>query len=239
MFNSLAVILPVVDETALLKKTVAVIVAENFTDLAEIIIVVCRKTTKASLAVCQEIKKDYGQRIKIMEQQLPFLGGAVRDAFEQVSASHVVMMASDMETPPDKVKDFVELAKKNPEMIITGSRWIKGGGFEGYSAIKFLLNFAFQKLFQLLYRTKLTDMTYGFRIFPTKLVQSINWEELRHPFLFETIVKPLRLGVNVLEIPTPWKARAEGVSQNTFMRNFEYFRIGLKTLFYSKERILK
>ena len=149
------------------------------------------------------------------------------------------MMASDMETPPERVKDFIREAKNSPDMIITGSRWIKGGGFEGYSPLKYAFNFIFQRVFQLLYRTRLTDMTYGYRIFPTQLVQSIRWEELRHPFLFETIIKPLRLGVKVVEIPTEWKAREEGGSQNTFMRNFEYFRIGLKTLFYSRKRILK
>ena len=59
------------------------------------------------------------------------------------------------------------------------------------------------------------------------------------PVLFETIIKPLRLGTQVIEIPTKWEARKEGESQNTFMRNFEYFRIGIKGLFYSKKKILK
>jgi hypothetical protein len=82
-------------------------------------------------------------------------------------------------------------------------------------------------------------MTYGFRIFPAALVHSIQWEELRHPFLFETILKPLRLGVRVKEIPGVWAVRKEGESQNTFFRNFEYFPIGLKVRFTDKEKLLK
>ena len=70
-------------------------------------------------------------------------------------------------------------------------------------------------------------------------MQSIRWEELRHPFLLETLVKPLRLGVPIIEIPTLWKARTEGESQNPFLRNFVYFRIGLKTRFASRQSILK
>jgi hypothetical protein len=70
-------------------------------------------------------------------------------------------------------------------------------------------------------------------------VRSIRWEELKHPFLFETIVKPLRLGVEVVEVPSTWRVRTEGVSHNTFLTNFFYFRIGLRTLFMPRRKILK
>jgi hypothetical protein len=102
-----------------------------------------------------------------------------------------------------------------------------------------LLNFIFQKLFAVIFTTTLTDMTYGYRIFPTALVQSIVWEELRHPFLFETLIKPLRLGVPIYEIPSKWSARVEGESQNTFMRNFAYFKTGLSVRFCSRNAMLK
>jgi len=238
-FESVSVILPVINETVSLEKTVGTILSDCGKDILEFIIVVCDKTMPESMAVCEQLKKKHGERVKILKQKLPFLGGAMRDAFDQASGSHVLMMASDMETPPDRVKAFIAAAKKEPRAIITGSRWIAGGGFKEYSGLKYLLNFIFQRLFSLLYLTKLTDMTYGYRLFPTSLVKEIRWEELRHPFLLETIVKPLRLGVKVEEIPTKWQARSEGGSQNTFWRNFEYFRIGLKTLFYDRQRILK
>jgi hypothetical protein len=102
-----------------------------------------------------------------------------------------------------------------------------------------ILNWVFQRFFALLYGVRLTDMTFAYRIFPTKLVQSIHWEELRHAFLFETLVKPLRLGVEVIEVPSGWKVRSEGKSQNTFLLNFIYFRTGLRTRFASRQSILK
>jgi glycosyltransferase involved in cell wall biosynthesis len=238
VFSSLSVILPVINETTLLERTVEIIAADCGAAVGEYVIVVCAKTTPDSLKVCERLKAKYGPSLKILTQKLPFLGGAMRDAFAFVSGSHVIMMASDMETPPDKVKDFIALAKQHPDRIITGSRWIAGGGFQEYSGLKYLLNFVFQKLFSLLYWTSLTDMTYGYRLFPAALVKAIRWEELRHPFLFETIVKPLRLGIRAEEVPVKWRARSEGETQNTFWRNFEYFRIGLKTRFYRKEQIL-
>jgi hypothetical protein len=75
-------------------------------------------------------------------------------------------------------------------------------------------------------------------LFPTRLIQAIRWTELRHPFLFETIVKPLRLGVPVVEIPTSWRARREGESQNTLKHNLLYFRTGLQTRFTFRKSLL-
>jgi hypothetical protein len=86
----------------------------------------------------------------------------------------------------------------------------------------------------MLYWTRLTDMTFGFRIMPTTLAQAIHWEEVRHSFNLENIVKPLRLGIPVAEIPTIWNPRIEGESQNPFFRNFEYFHIGFKARFANK-----
>jgi hypothetical protein len=149
------------------------------------------------------------------------------------------MMASDLETNPNDVGAMIAAAMKDPAGIVATSRWIRGGKFYGYSRIKLLCNWIFQHFFSCLYGTHLTDMTYGYRILPTKLVQAIEWEELRHPFNLETVVKPLRLGVTVTEIPSVWHPRVEGESQNPFFRNFAYFRIGLKTRFARKDKILK
>lgn len=238
-FSKATILLPVINETVSLIKTVEIIETSSAGDVHEYILLVCKKTTPQSLKICEELVVRNPRRFILHFQKLPFLGGAVREGFEIASGSHVVMMASDLETNPEDVRHFIAEAKKNPQALITASRWIAGGGFSGYSKIKWLLNFIFQKFFSILYGTNLTDMTYGYRLFPTALVQSIHWEELRHPFLFETLLKPLRLKIPVIEIPSSWKARTEGESQNTFWRNFSYFDIGLKARFYGEDRLLK
>ena len=237
--TSVSVFLPVMDETGSLVKTVEIILADCGDAIREFLLVVCQRTTPAAREFAAKLVVRFPDKVKIVEQQRPFLGGATQDAFDLATGSHFLMMASDLETPPDRVKEYVAQGRAHPNAIITGSRWIKGGGFEGYSKLKWFLNFIFQKSFSLMYWTHLSDMTYVFRLIPTALVKAIRWEEVRHPFLFETLVKPLRLCVEVIEIPITWRAREEGVSNNPFMRNFEYFRIGLKTRFYSRDRILK
>ncbi len=238
-FSAATIIVPVLNETYSLEKTIDIIRRTcDQKDIEEYLIVVCERTTPESLAVCQKIKNSLGNKSSIHHQTLPFIGGAMREAFDLAKGSHTIMMSSDLETDPEVIKIFIEKAKENPAAIITASRWIKGGSFEGYSSVKLIANYVFQKLFSVLYFCKLTDLTYGFRIFPSKLIKSIKWEELKHPFFLETAIKPLRLGTKIIEVPAIWKPRSEGESINPFFANFAYFKIAFKVRFYSRGQIL-
>ena len=180
-----------------------------------------------------------GYTFLILWQKRPFAGGAVRDAIDIASGSHLIMMSTDLETDPHIVSKLIETEKKNPGDITTASRWLQKSNFVGYDRKKYFLNFCFQKIFSLYYGVNLTDMTYAFRIFPTKLMKRIQWEELKHPFYLETALKPIRLGIPFHEIPAKWTSRQEGESQNSFLQTFAYVMPALKIRFYSKKRILR
>lgn len=238
MKNDVSIILPVINETFSLEETVDILMKENAPDIKEIIAVVAKITTPESLAVIQKLQDKYPDTIKLLKQSLPYLGGAMRDAFDAARGDWAVMMASDLETDPRAVKDFIREIRTGNWDIVTATRW-SGGGFKSYNPVKLALNFIFQKFFQVLYRTKLNDLTFAFRIFKSEIIKKIKWEELRHPFLLETILKPLKLGYRIKQVPSGWEARKEGKSQNTFWRNFEYFKIGFKVLFRGKTSLLK
>jgi glycosyltransferase involved in cell wall biosynthesis len=233
-----SVILPVMDETTSLRETVRILREENSNTIGEILIVVCGKTTSAARGTALDLELRDSELIRMREQKRPFLGGAMRDAFEWAQGTHVLMMASDLETDPRTVKELIATAAQGYD-VVTATRWSADGGFSGYSPVKFVLNWVFQNSFRVLYGTSLSDLTYGFRIFRSDLVKQIRWEELRHPFLLETILKPLRLGAKTKEIPTVWRERTEGVSHNEFWRNFLYFRIALRTRMTPKRQILQ
>ncbi len=238
-FSGVTVILPAVTETDSLDETALALKATSDPDIAEVLVVVCDRTTPESLARCRALDAQFGGRLRIHHQRLPFLGGAMREAFELATASHVIMMASDLETDPAVVPAFIEVAKKQPQVVVTASRWASGGGFSGYGPVRVAANWVFQRLTSLIYRTALTDATFGYRLFPTALVQAINWEGLRHEFLLETVLKPLRLGVEVVEVPTFWTPRREGESQNSLSTQARYLRTLLVERFQPRSRILR
>jgi len=230
-----SIILPVMDETSSLLETARVLLDENRESIEEVLVVVCQRTTAAAMAACQQLAASEPSLIRIRQQSRPFLGGAVRDCFEWATGSHVVMMASDLETDPHTVKDLIAAARNGFD-VVTATRWSMGWGFAGYGFLRGWANWIFQQIIRLAYATPLSDLTYGFRILRTDLVQKIEWEELKHPLLLETILKPLRLGCSVTEVPTVWKCRLEGESHNKFWQNFVYLRIAARTRIQIRRR---
>lgn len=243
VFRNVSILLPTLNETFSFIQTVQIILDECDTrDIKEFIAIVCERTKKESLEAIEEAKdisEAAGIPLRIVWQVLPYAGGAVRDGIMSARGSHILMMAPDLETDPHAVKDFIEMAKKYPKDMVTASRWLRKGSFKGYSRVKYVLNFLFQKIFSIFYLTDLTDMTFGYRLGPAKLFRVINWEEVRHPFFLETALKPLMLGVRIHEIPSSWFARQEGESQNSLLATFKYLRIAIKVRFEGKEQIIR
>jgi hypothetical protein len=242
VFKNVSIILPTLNETFSFIQTVEIILGEcSAEDIGEFIAVVCERTEQESLNCIEKAKVlslENGVSFKVVYQKLPFAGGAVRDGMKEASSSHTLFMSTDLETDPHAVKDLIKMGKQYPEDMITASRWLSGGSFKGYNPIKYVLNWLFQKMFSVFYGVKLTDMTFGFRLAPTALLQSIDWEELKHPFFLETCLKPIRLGVIIHEIPSAWVARKEGESQNSFFATFKYLKIAFKVKFERKEDLL-
>lgn len=231
IFRDVTIILPAMNETFSLKKTVEIILETcDLKDINELLIVLSRNSTDECKKTADEIFAIYNKIIKITiyYQQKNYVGAAFKEAFDLSNGSHTIMMSTDLETPPKLVSVFIEKSKEFPNDIITASRWIKGGGFRQYYFVKKILNYSFQKIISLIFFSMNTDLTYAYRIFPTILLKRINWEEVKHPFFLETALKPLRLGMKIREIPAVWEARTEGVSQNTFFENFRYFKTALR-----------
>lgn len=228
-FAGVTVILPAVTETDSLDETARILKDECDDDIRQVLVVVCDRTTPATMARCRALEDHFGARLLIHHQELRFLGGAMREAFELATASHVIMMSTDLETDPRTARRFIEVAREKPHAIVTASRWIEGGGFSGYGRARVAANWAFQRLTSLVYRTPLTDATFGYRLFPTALVKAIRWEGLRHEFLLETVLKPVRLGAEVVEVPMRWTPRPDGESQNSLAIQARYVATLLRT----------
>lgn len=242
-FKNVSILLPTLNETFSFKQTVEIILEEcDPQDICEMIAIVCERTTKSSLAAIEEGRKMAEEKnipLHILYQTLPYAGGALQDGIMAAKGSHILMMAPDLETNPHNVKDFIIEGKKYPSDMITASRWLQKGSFEGYNKIKYVLNLIFQRFFSWFYGVKLTDITFAYRLAPAELLQSINWEELRHPFFLETALKPIRLGIKIHEISSRWTARQEGESQNSLLQTFKYLKIAFKVKFEQKGDLLK
>jgi hypothetical protein len=220
----LSVVMPVYSETDTVRQTAQWLIQELGPKLHEILIIQSPNSSQASRAVCRRLTEDYAQVRLHIQRENPGLGRAVREGFALASGNLVLMIDSDGEMEIETVpRMFAEMARGGHAMV-AASRWLPGGGFSGYSRLKYYLNWCFQQLFRWLFWTPLHDLTYGFKLIRAELVHGIDWQGMLHEIACETTLKPIRLGASVAEVPSKWTARTQGVSKNTFWRNFRYVR---------------
>lgn len=235
---SVSLILPATDETHSLVETVVRAASLLQDRRVEYLIVTSPKlTTSECRATIVELQKKYGASIVTFDQTRPYIGGAITDAFVRAQGEYTVLMASDLETDPTVLPDLLKALDAGADVAAT-TRWKRGARFSGYHPVKFVFNYLFQQFFRVLYLTSLTDLTYAYRAYRTEIVHKIRWEEERFPILFETLIKPLRLGYRIVEIEAPWKARSEGVSHNSLDQTLAYIRTGVRVRFMRKSRMV-
>lgn len=216
-----SVVMTVYSETELLRQSVAIVEKQLQDTSHEILIVVHPKSSPECLALCRELEKQPGIRI-IIQGPRSGIGWANREAIPYVQGEYALFMASDLETDPNDVAALVRKAEETGADIVCASRWARGGGFSGYSPLKFVLNYGYNQIFRLLYRTPVHDITFGFKVIRADVLRRVKWEYGTHEFCAELLLRPLRLGYKAAEIPTKWANRPEGESKMTFMRNFRF-----------------
>ncbi len=231
---ALSVVVTVFSETFSLVETVQRILKNDRGYIKEIILSVSPRSSDECMSICRDLTKKNDLICLHVQKNNPGVGWAIREGMELATGNYIALLSADLETEPEAVDRMVKKIEETGCQLVIGNRWLKGGGFVNYDSIKLVLNWGFQLIFKLLYRTKLGDLTYGFKILNKDLANRIHWEGILHEIYIETTVKPLKMGGHVEQVPTVWIGRKEGESKNTFIRNFRYVRLALSVLFSRK-----
>ena len=226
----LSIVVTVFSETFSIRETVDILLARDRGYIKEIILLVSPSASAESLAICRQCA-DKDPRVKILIQKNnPGIGWAYREGMQAATGNFVALMAADLETEPAAIERMVDKILDTGCDGVIANRWLPGGGFKNYDPVKYLLNWVFQKVFQVLFWTELGDLTFGFKILSKKITDSIEWQGTLHEICIETTVKPIKQGYRLKQIPSVWVGRKEGRSVNTFFRNFRYVKMAFKTL---------
>jgi len=226
----LSVVLPVHSEIEVLRELTAKLVSLLGGDLYEILFVVSPRSPQATSATVEALAQEYPVVRWELQRDNPGLGYAVRQGLRSVTGTHVLMMDSDGEMAPETVPAMIAKMRETGCDMVVASRWMRGGGVVGYDRKKYWLNRGFQLLFRLFYRTRIHDLTLGFKLARLDKIRGVAWTSQFHDFSMETTLRPIRLGWHVEEVPTTWAARQSGVSQNPFRRNLLYATTALEIL---------
>ncbi len=226
----LSIIIAVYSETQSVIETIRRLFKMDSGYIKEIILVVAPRSTSACLEICRQLAKDDPRIQCRIQENNPGVGLAFREGIKMARGTHVVVMAADLETEPETVERMVKKVRETDCAAVSPSRWLKGGGFRGYGGWKIAANFLFQKYFMLLFKTPVSDLTLGYKLYKAGIIQMLNLESSGPEMVFESMLKIIRSGGRIEEIPTLWVRRSEGTSKNAppWPSFVKYFKTGMK-----------
>tara|TARA_B100001057_G_scaffold490794_1_gene579773 strand:- start:71 stop:772 length:702 start_codon:yes stop_codon:yes gene_type:complete len=226
---SLSIIIPLLNETKSLNKTIKII--SKIKIKKEIIVVISRKLIFDETKLFLNRLKKNNREIKIFYQKKPFVGGAVSMGISKSKFSHVVLMAADLETNPYHLKKFVTKSLKYQNSIICGDRWIKKNSFKRYGVLGLFLNMLAQKFIKVFVNININDFTFAYRIYPKDALKNCKISEFRNGWSLELLICPYKKNYDFIAVSTDWNARTEGEKSSAIKNYISFFRILIYYLF--------
>lgn len=138
-------------------------------------------------------------------------GNALACGFAAARGDVIVTLDADGSTKPEEIPRFVEALRHGADFA-KGSRFAPGGGSADITALRKGGNLALVCLVNVLFRTRFTDLCYGFNAFWTRCLPRL--EVNSDGFEVETLIniRAARSGLKVAEVPSFERGRLHGLS---------------------------
>ena len=129
----------------------------------------------------------------------------------------LIEMDADGSHRPEDLVNLIKISRANPSLdLIIGSRWVKGGAVRNWAKSRELLSRAANKYAKLMLNVGVNDVTAGFRVYKTSIIERIDFSTVLsqgYCFQIEMTRKVLSLKGKIKEVPITFIEREFGVSK--------------------------
>lgn len=129
----------------------------------------------------------------------------------------LIEMDADGSHRPEDLVNLIKISRANPSLdLIIGSRWVKGGAVRNWAKSRELLSRAANKYAKLMLNVGVNDVTAGFRVYKTSIIERIDFTTVLsqgYCFQIEMTRKVLTLNGKIQEVPITFIEREFGVSK--------------------------
>ena len=129
----------------------------------------------------------------------------------------LIEMDADGSHRPEDLVNLIKVSRANPSLdLIIGSRWVKGGAVRNWAKSRELLSRAANKYAKLMLHVGVNDVTAGFRVYKTSIIERIDFSTVLsqgYCFQIEMTRKVLALNGKIREVPIIFIEREFGVSK--------------------------
>jgi Glycosyl transferase family 2 len=189
----------------------------------------------------QRIQKKYGDKLNIVigQQSGKGKGDAVRKGFGMATKEILMILDADMTVQPEDLPKFYRAIAENKGEFINGCRLVYPMEKEAMRFFNILGNKFFAMAFSYVLGQSFKDTLCG-----TKVLTRDNYERLAQsrsyfgdfdPFGdFDLIFGSVRLGLKIVELPVPYKARTYGT---TNIQRWKHGVILLRMVLFASQRL--
>ena len=155
------------------------------------------------------------------------LGSAYRDGFKwglNEGYKYLIEMDADFSHSFSDLNNILQNSK-NFDVVI-GRRYIPGGGSNGWDFKRKLLSSYANKLSKVLLRSKINDMTSGFRSYSSEALNEINYFSTKsdgYSFQIEMTIRSIEKKLSIKEVPIIFTERSLGNSKMSKKIVYEAF----------------
>ena len=195
----------------------------------EIILLMSHDISTETHEICKRIKDTKKNAFMHYQHDYPGVGLAYREGFRLATGTHIAMLEGDGEANPATLQKMMLQFDDKSVDVCVASRW--QGEFYGYNPTKKILNYSFNKIFSTLLSTRISDLTFTYKILKKSVADEIKWSAQYQDIGAETTMMPIVRGYTVVEVPTTWTARP-GASDTTLSlrKNLLYVAQAIKAL---------
>jgi glycosyltransferase involved in cell wall biosynthesis len=173
--------------------------------LVDEVIIVDGLSTDDTIEVARKLRTD----VRIIEEERPGKGLALRRGFAEARGDIIVALDADGSTDPHEIPAFVGMLLAGFDFA-KGSRFLQGAGTSDMPWIRRLGNAALTRLVRLLFGGRYTDLCYGYNAFWSDVLPRLALDA--DGFEVETVmnIRALRADLRVVEVASFEAKRLHG-----------------------------
>jgi len=239
----LSILIPVLNEGINLKVLLKILKA--IVDVRHEVLIVYDIPNDDSIPVVKAMQKNY-PGLRLVHNKLGRgVINAIKSGVNEASGDYVVIIAADDIGPPLAINDMVALMEEDVDLV-NATRYAYGGKNIGGVFASRILSIIANKLFYILSGSKLTDPTFGVKMFKREKFKQLRLESepIGWGVSFEFAIKAQAAGWKLGEVPLISLNRLYGKGKSSFRFNWllqylKWFLWGIKNLLFSGKKSKK
>ncbi|HAS04982.1 MAG TPA: dolichol monophosphate mannose synthase [Dehalococcoidia bacterium] len=221
MNNNISLVIPTYKEKDNIQPLVTRL-SEALADYKYEIVIMDDNSRDGTEELVKSLSEQFPVKI-VVRRDKKGLASAVVDGFGYAETDIIVVMDADLQHPPEVVPSLVKAINEGADIAI-GSRYIEGGGCEGWSALRRIMSKGAALISHLFLPStrKIKDPMSGFFVIKREVVKEANL----NPSGFKILLEILMLGnwKSVVEVPFMFVTRSRGESKLNTKQQLDYLK---------------